>query len=145
LNQYLLLKAAQVQIAIPILAVREILEPPVLTPVPNSPEWFTGLCNLRGHVLPVIHLAARLKLEKRDTARPVLVVVDLETKQGVKQRGLFVDELGGIVDASPDTTRSYDAVGVQIARAFVAGLLPIEPEFALILDLMQIFSSTDLK
>lgn len=141
-SQYLLLMAGTVHIAVPILAVREILEPPPFTPVPQSPDWFAGLSNLRGQILPVIELARRLRLPQREAARPVLVVIDLASKHGIQQRGLLVDSLGGIVDAKPDATKSYDAVGVSIAREFVAGILAVESEFALILNLAEVFVGT---
>lgn len=141
-DQYLLLKSADVHFVLPILSVREILEPPVVTRVPMAPAWFLGLANLRGQILPVIDLIGRLNIERRQPAqRPVLVVVDVVMRQGTFQRGLLVDSLGGIVHAGKDEVKDYDGVGTVIAREYVTGLLPYPPGFAILPDLEKVFAA----
>ncbi len=141
-RQYLLLRSADVHFALPILTVREILEPPEVTRVPMAPAWFLGLANLRGQILPVIDLIGRLSIERRHEAqRPVLVVVDVVLRQGTFQRGLLVDALGGIMDAAHEDVKPYDGVGAAIAREYVTGLLPYPPNFAILLDLERVFAA----
>lgn len=36
--------------------VREILDPPVCTPVPGTVSWFLGIANVRGNLVPVFDL-----------------------------------------------------------------------------------------
>lgn len=140
--QYLLLTSAGVNFALPILTVREILEPPEVTRVPMSPGWFLGLANLRGQILPVIDLVGRLGIERAKAAlRPVLVVVDVQLRQGVFQRGLLIDSLGGIIHAGEEGVKDYDEVGATIAREYVTGLLPHPPNFAILLDLERVFAA----
>lgn len=141
-SQYLLLTSAGVHFALPILQVREILEPSEVTRVPMAPAWFLGLANLRGQILPVIDLVGRLGIERaKAPQRPVLVVVDVKLRQGTFQRGLFVDSLGGIVDAGADQVKAYDGVGSTIAQEYVTGLLPFPPNFAIVLDLERVFAA----
>lgn len=141
-SQYLLLTSAGVHFALPILQVREILEPSEVTRVPMSPAWFLGLANLRGQILPVIDLIGRLGIERSAPAqRPVLVVVDVALRQGTFQRGLIVDSLGGIIDAGVDQVKAYDGVGSTIAHEYVAGLLPFPPNFAIVLELERVFAA----
>jgi purine-binding chemotaxis protein CheW len=142
-HQYLLLKSAEVFFALPILSVREILEPSEITRVPMAPSWLLGLANLRGQVLPVIDLSARLGIQRQEPApRPVLIVVDIVMRQGTFQRGLIIDSVGGITDAEEDQIRPYDDVGVTIATEYIRGLLPVAPHFAILLDLERVFAAT---
>lgn len=122
--------------------MREILEPPAVTRVPMAPAWFLGLANLRGQILPVIDLVGRLSIERRQPAqRPVLVVVDVAMRQGIFQRGLLVDSLGGIMHAAKDEVKAYDGVGAAIASEYVTGLLAYPPNFAILPDLEKVFAA----
>lgn len=142
--QYLLLTAGGVHFALPILTVREILEPPTMTHVPMAPEWFEGLTNLRGQVLPVINLARRLNIVAAEKPkRTVLVVVDLAGQNGVLQRGLLVDILGGIIAGRPEDIKAYDGAQTTIAREYITGLLPLTPHFAFLIDLDRVFSAVE--
>lgn len=62
---YLLASIADVRIAVPISAVEEIIRAVALTPLPAAPAIIEGALNLRGTLLPVIDLRARLKLPSR--------------------------------------------------------------------------------
>ena len=49
-------------LAVPTVALREIVRAQGCTPLPLTPPWVRGLMNLRGSPLPVLDLAARLGL-----------------------------------------------------------------------------------
>lgn len=48
--------------ALPSFDVRELVNNPPLTSVPDAPDFVAGVANLRGHILPVIDLRKRLGL-----------------------------------------------------------------------------------
>jgi hypothetical protein len=48
-------------VAVPIESVREILEVGRLTPLPRTPDFVRGVMNLRGAVVPVVDLSARIE------------------------------------------------------------------------------------
>ena len=49
-------------LAVPTVALREIVRAQDCTPLPLTPPWVRGLMNLRGSPLPVLDLASRLGL-----------------------------------------------------------------------------------
>ena len=65
----------------------EVVKPPPIYPIPNTPPWLTGILNLRGNLVPVFDLA--LMLEQSVTyARALLLVIDRgEWAAGVKIDG----------------------------------------------------------
>src|SRR2546423_1654191 len=70
------------------ISVKEIRGWTPATPLPDSPAYVRGAINLRGAVLPIVDLAARLELaETTATARHVVIVVWI----GARQVGLLVD------------------------------------------------------
>lgn len=75
---------------IDIFAVREIRGWAETTPLPQAPDYVLGVTNLRGAVMPVIDLSARLGLGVTEkTGRHVTVVVE----RGGDLVGLVVDEV----------------------------------------------------
>ena len=58
-----------VEYAIDIMRIDEILQPQRSTPVPNAPPWVVGVMNLRGGMVPVVDLRARLGIEGAAPAR----------------------------------------------------------------------------
>jgi chemotaxis signal transduction protein len=62
------------EFCVDIMSVRDIRGWTQTTPLPHSPEYVKGVINLRGSVLPVIDLAARLGFKATEpTARHVII------------------------------------------------------------------------
>ena len=115
-----------------ILAVREIRSWTPATRLPHAPPFVCGVINLRGSVLPVIDLSARLGLgatEPKD--RNVIIIVHL-SGQTV---GLLVDAVSDILCASQDDMHSTPSVASETAREFVEGLITVGKRMIRILNL----------
>lgn len=74
--------------------IREIVRYPEITSVPRSPDYLTGLANMRGNVLPVIDARIRLGMTavKPTDATRVLVI-----DHGGTATGLIVDMVCGVI------------------------------------------------
>ena len=82
-----------------IMAIREIRAWTPVTRLPRVPHYVAGVVNLRGTVLPVIDLAARLGWEPTEpTPRHAIIVTQL----GSQASGLIVDSVSDIVTISGD-------------------------------------------
>ncbi|WP_395646732.1 chemotaxis protein CheW [Terricaulis sp.] len=106
-----------------IMAVREIRGWTVATPLPHSPPFVRGVINLRGAVLPIIDLKARLGLgEAQPSARSVIIVVNI----GRRLVGLLVDAVSEILAADISTVQPMPAVGCDVVSRFLRGILPVD-------------------
>src|SRR5580698_7846525 len=82
------------EFCVDIMSVREIRGWTPATPLPRTPDFVRGVINLRGAVLPIIDLAARLGLQVNElSARSVIIVV----KVGERLIGLLVDAVSDII------------------------------------------------
>jgi purine-binding chemotaxis protein CheW len=80
--------------AIDVRRVREIVQPLPVMPVPHAAEWMEGLVNLRGEVVPLVDLRARLGLPRRPpTTRSKLLV----TKVAGRVVALAVDGVSEVL------------------------------------------------
>lgn len=91
----------------------ELTEVPTLYQLPSAPNWFIGLANLHGKVIPVIDLAVYFGISQEKMRKPMLLVLDHEENA----TGVIIDGLPNrlIWDAknkvdnniAPDYLRDY--------------------------------------
>lgn len=118
--------------SVDIMSVREIRGSAKATSLPHAPPFIKGVINLRGTVLPIIDLAARLDLNSgEDTARNVIIVVDL----GGRTAGLMVDAISDILAIPSDDMQPPPDLAADDARTFVSALTIVDGRMIRILDL----------
>ena len=111
------------EFCVDIMAVREIRGFTPATPLPQSPGYVRGVINLRGAVLPIIDLSARLGFGTSETsARHVIMVVQV----GQQAIGLLVDAVSDILTVSGDAVQPTPDVASEMAKSFVRGVLAID-------------------
>jgi purine-binding chemotaxis protein CheW len=117
---------------IEVLSVREIRGWSPATPLPNAPPYVLGVVNLRGTVLPVIDLGARLGLPPADpTERHVMIVVCL----GDRLVGLLVDAVSEIVTLPDSAVQPTPDVVSDEVRALVKGVVSLDGGLASLIQL----------
>jgi purine-binding chemotaxis protein CheW len=139
-RQYLRFALADGAYAVPIDAVREILELAPITPLPQMPPFVRGVMNLRGAVVPVIDLAARYGLPVASVGRrSCIVVVDVPSPEpsrpGSQVLGLLVDAVHEVLDLDPVDLDAAPALGTRIAPEFIAGITRLRGAMLVILHL----------
>jgi twitching motility protein PilI len=105
--------------------VSEILRVPTLTNVPGTKAWMLGIANVRGNLMPIVHLRGLLEGEiykHVDTARV------LSVKQAGGSVGLIVDEVLGqrsFVDENKQESKTYldSPINNHLAHEYVAGTM----------------------
>jgi purine-binding chemotaxis protein CheW len=83
--------------------VREVLRRPLLTRIPGSPPFVRGLLNVRGQVVTVLDVGARL-----DSRVPIQDGSIIIVQVGERRVGLFVDEVLNVDVVLPDPENPGD-------------------------------------
>jgi purine-binding chemotaxis protein CheW len=110
------------EFCVDIASVREIRGWTPATALPHAPPFVLGVVNLRGVVLPIVDLAARLGLAAAaPTSRNVIIVAQV----GKQIIGLLVDSVSEILTVTIDTLQPTPDVASEMARKFVRGVLAI--------------------
>ena len=100
--------------ALPIGAVHEIIRFTEPRSVASEVAWIRGVIGLRGKIIPIFDLAARLELDAGDSQPGKIVIVET----GTGQVGVMVDEVEEVLTTSSDqledvptaSTDSIDAI-----------------------------------
>lgn len=144
-GQYLTFMLAGEEYAIAILRVREILECPAVTRVPGTPVFVRGVVNLRGTVLPVIDLAAKLGLgDTAITKWTCVVIVQAESEGATIALGLMTDAMSRLMDLGPEEIEPVPAIGTAVRLEYLLGMCRPGAGFAPILDIDRILSPEEL-
>jgi purine-binding chemotaxis protein CheW len=117
--------------ALDIMTVREIRGWTASTPLPHAPPYVLGMINLRGAVLPVLDLSARLGLPPRSPAASSVVVV---AELAGRPVGLLVDAVCDIITVEPDRVQAAPDLG-EGDSDFVRGVITLDDEIVTLLDL----------
>lgn len=123
------------EFCVDIMSVREIRGWTPATPLPRSPAYMKGVINLRGAVLPIVDLGARLGLETSEpTARHVIMVV----KVGERTLGLLVEAVSDIINLTDDAVQPTPDIACDQVKTFVKGLFAVEGRMVSLISLDRI-------
>jgi len=133
--ELLTFRVADQEYSLDIMSVREIRGWTRTTPMPHAPHYMRGVINLRGTVLPVMDLAARLNLPTQETNdRNVIIVVTLNGTL----TGLLVDAVSDIVAMTADDLKVPPDMASDPQMSVVRALTVIEDRMIRVLDLAAV-------
>ncbi len=126
---------------IDIMSIREIRAWTPTTRLPRVPHYVAGVVNLRGTVLPVIDLAARLGWKATEaTPRHAIIVTQIEGQA----RGLIVDSVSDIVAVPADGLQAPPATADDTIVPFLEGLVAIDDRMVMVLNLGALSAASDM-
>jgi purine-binding chemotaxis protein CheW len=127
-------------LCVPITSVLEIRRWTTVTQLPYSDQAVLGVMNLRGAVIPIIDLAAKLDLGKTEVGtRNVVVIVAVEDRIV----GLLVDSASEILSVKGEAIRPNPTQPRNGGKNLIIGLLSVGDTMLRVLDLTSPFE--DLK
>lgn len=113
--------------------MREILPPPPATRLPGAPAYVRGLINVRGTVVTVIDLVARLCGQSARPEGPVMLI----EHQG-KVVGVAVDE---VIEVQPLPPKGWETpVGDLLPGGIVYAMGEIDSQTVLLLDIIGLLT-----
>jgi purine-binding chemotaxis protein CheW len=127
--------------------VLNIIEAPTITRVPKSPDYMEGVTNLRGTVLPVVDLKKKFSMAETETRKASVVVV-LETHAEDQAQpiyvGAVVDEVVAVHELDQANIQEPPSLGQQYQSEFISGVVHIESQFIMILDVNKLFTNPEI-
>jgi len=130
-DRYLTFCLAGNEYGITIEHVVEIVPLQPITEVPNMPPHVRGVINLRGRVIPVIDLRARLHFAERAyDDRTCIIVVHLRDEDV----GMIVDRVADVLAIPAATIAPIPLLGEGTADRFLLGLGKLDGQVKVLLD-----------
>ncbi len=144
-RQYLTFKLGEEIFAIDVAKVREVLEFTTITKVPRTPEFMSGVINLRGNVVPVVDLRLCFEMSKTEkTVNTCIIVVEVLLEGESAVIGALADSVEEVIDLEPEQIQPAPKIGTQIRTDFIKGMGKRDAQFVMILDIDRVFSAEEL-
>jgi purine-binding chemotaxis protein CheW len=110
------------------------------TPVPNVPEWITGVIEYQKRVVPVIDLRARFEMDASEVTNETRVLVFNADDQWI----------AGVVDSVLDVS-AIDKASVQpppplfrgLAGEYLKGIVRRDNKLVMLLDVSKLLTATE--
>ena len=112
-------------------------EPTVL---PDAPIFVKGVINYEQSILPIISLSTKFNFgeDKESENRKIIVVKRKENKFGI-----IVENVYEVRDVNSDLMEAAPPITTTIDKKYIAGLIKLENNIVILLDLEKILSSED--
>ena len=126
--------------AVDIMLVREIRGWSKPTPLPHAPDYMRGVINLRGTVLPILDLSARLNGKETEAgARNVIIVIEAEDQIA----GLLVDAVSDILTLKREEMQPPPEMPGERVENFIETLTIVEGDMVRTLDMKALLKSAN--
>lgn len=140
-KQYIVVKLGNEQYGIDIQYVDNIVRMLKITRVPKAQNYFKGVINLRGEIIPVMSLRLKFDLEDQEfTPKTRILILKIEPQAAV---GVIVDEVREVVTLETDTIEKPQHDGGDEKAAFLAGIGKHNDSLISILNVQSIIVEKD--
>lgn len=146
LNSYFTFRLGGNFFAVNVGQVTKILELTEITKVPNSPEYFKGIINLFGDIIPVFD--GRLKFgfhEAKNTRETCILIMVFEFDGHAYSSGIVVDSVEKVLIFEPGQIKPAPVAGKGINAEFINRIATFNDESVIVLNVEKIFSEEEIK
>lgn len=137
-KQYIVIRLGNEQFGIDIKYIDNIVRMQRITRVPMAQDYFKGVINLRGEVIPVMSLRVRFELEDDviDTkTRIIIIKMDSQSKVGI-----LVDQVKEVVTIDAEEIEKVAQSGTDASGQYLDGVGKNGEELITLLNIANVIS-----
>jgi len=141
-GKYLTFSLAREEYGIEIRKVKEIIGMMTITMVPQTPQYFKGVINLRGKVIPVVDLRLKFGMEEMEyTDRTCIIVVELHANI---MMGIVVDTVSEVLNVKAADIEETPSFGTAMNTNYILGMAKAENGIKILLDIDKVMSDQEM-
>ncbi len=137
-NQYLTFTLGAEEYGVEILKVQEIKGYSAITPIPNTPAYVKGVMNLRGSIIPIVDLRAKLAMAETAYNQFTVIIV---VRVGLKTVGLVVDAVSDVLNIPAQDIQATPDFGAQVDARFISGMAKAGDRLVVLLDIDKVLGA----
>ena len=127
--------------------VNNIIEVPGITELPDTPNFIKWAIDLRGTVLPVVDIRLKFGMSPiKITTLTCILVLEINLEGNIISVGALVNNVHEILEINKDQIQPYPSIhGIHSVNEFIEGVVKINEQFLMILNIIKIFDSEHFK
>jgi purine-binding chemotaxis protein CheW len=134
-DQILIFTLDDLSYALPLHSVAKVIHSVEIRPMPEAPEFISGIINIRGRIIPVANLRRRMGLSEHEIDPDDKLIIAFS---GKREMGILVDSVGGIRNLKPG---QLEEAGKSLPLAEqIKGVADVDDGIVLIYDLDRFLS-----
>ena len=131
MQQLVVFSLGSEEYGLPITTVQEIIRYTRPRTIPSAPPSVRGVINLRGKIIPVVDLKARLQLAGGDAEESKIVIVEA----GAVTAGLIVDDVDEVITVDADALEAAPTGEV----GYISAVAKVGDRLLVLLDVEAMF------
>ncbi|MDH5232991.1 MAG: chemotaxis protein CheW [Gammaproteobacteria bacterium] len=144
-HQYLSFLVDSELYAFSVLDIKEIIEYTTITRIPMTPKHVRGVTNLRGNVVPIIDLAARLDKASSDvTKRTCVIITEIQAESAKIDIGVVIDAINEVFALRQENIEPAPSFGAGIRPEFISGMGKVNDSFVVLLNTEKVLNLEEL-
>lgn len=132
-ERFLCFSLADENFAMPLLAVKEVIGMPEVTPVPHSPAHFIGVMNLRGQIISIVDMRKVLGAKTETTGETCVIICDLNPIVV----GAVVSSVNNVLNVAEHELDQKPDIQSSRAAEFVRSVINREDKLVLLVDIAK--------
>lgn len=142
INKYLTFFIEDNILGIPIADVVQITGLQEIEEVPEFPSYAKGVINLRGIIVPIIDIRARLKKEEIEyNERTCIIVTNIDGLYF----GFIVDSVNEVTNICADNISDPPQMGNNYVNTYITGIAKLDNKLVILIDLKKILNEKEIE
>ena len=141
-DKYLQFSLGSEDYAIPLLMVKEVIPTPDTVPIPNSPDYYMGVMNLRGQIISIVDLRKKLKISPSTDNSEVAVMIVSHHDFNI---GLVVDKIQKVLPIEPSEVSEVPDIQSKINSQYIQGVHQSMEDLTILVDLEKLLDFNKLR
>lgn len=140
-QQYLAFEAGGRRYCAPLLQIREVKKIGAITAIPQSVPDMLGVINLRGEIVPVIDLQARIARTSSRAATDRMICIFVQNEQ--RLCAVWVDQVLDVIEFANDQILPIPPSMFEISQNVFDGIVADDADFSIVVSLWTLTEQED--
>ncbi len=144
-GKYITFTLCEQEYGIDILKIKEIVGMREIRTVPKTPDYYKGVIDLRGNVIPIIDLRLKFDMDQQEYhERTCIIILQLDVGETIKQVGVVVDAVSEVMDITASDIEETPSFGFGIDTSHLLAMAKVNGSVKMLLDIDKIISTQDV-
>ncbi len=139
-EKYISFSLAKEKYCVPLLLIKEVVKMQIITPVPQLPNYYLGVFNLRGQVITALDLRRKLGLTDLMSEEKTIMIINLN--EGAF--GVLVDGIDEVISISEKEIQENSFSKNKLIENSILGVYKKNDELILLLDVFKALALDNL-
>ena len=139
-TKFLIFWVGEELFGVPLMGVREVVEPQKIKKIPNTVKHFLGVINIRGEIVGVVDLRLRFGQPIKESPYTALVIFE----SAVGPMGAIVDKVESVTELDPADIDSAPNISTDVPMEFLVGIGKIKNDLVTLINLNEVLGSETL-